>query len=94
MSIKPLFFLLFIVLLGSCGGSKSISGTTVKNLAVKDIIASHNLAEPNFLTLAARVQVVYEDKDKLQSITASLRMAKDRVIWIKASILGLLYPKF
>lgn len=93
MSIKPLFFLLFIVLLGSCGGSKSISGTTVKNLAVKDIIASHNLAEPNFLTLAARVQVVYEDKDKLQSITASLRMAKDRVIWIRASILGITLSK-
>lgn len=93
MSKRSLFFLLFIVLLGSCGGGKSVSGTKVKNLAMNEIIASHDLAAPNFTTLAARVQVVYEDENKLQSITASLRVAKDQVIWIKASILGITLSK-
>jgi hypothetical protein len=79
--------------MSSCGGSKSITGTVGKNMAIKDIIASHNLGEPKFNTLAARVQVVYEDEKKLQSITASLRMEKDKIIWIRASILGITLSK-
>ena len=43
--------------------------------------------------MASRVQVVYEDEDKQQSITVSLRMEKDKTIWIKASVLGITLAK-
>ncbi len=82
-------------MMASCGGSKGINGSAVadKSLSVKDIITSHKEASPDFSTLAARLHVAYEDENKLQSITVSLRMEKDKTIWIKASILGITLSK-
>lgn len=81
------------MLLASCGGSKNIVSGNIEDLKTKDIIASHFAASPDFETLAARVQVVYEDEEKLQSITVSLRMEKDKIIWVKASLLGITLAK-
>src|SRR5690606_14237698 len=36
---------------------------------------------------------VYETEDRSQSITVSLRMEKDKIIWVKASILGITIAK-
>ncbi|QIE59954.1 DUF4292 domain-containing protein [Rasiella rasia] len=80
---------LFVV---GCKGTKSVSGT-VKNLSVKNIATAHNNASPNFKTLAARVFVVYRDEKKEQSITISVRMEKDKTIWMKASLLGITLAK-
>jgi hypothetical protein len=63
------------------------------NATVKSIVTSHEAASPSFNTLAARVQVIYENTDRLQSITTSVRMEKDKIIWIKASILGITLAK-
>jgi len=85
-----LFFLTFI----SCKGTKSVVGGTVDtSLSMKQIVKSHEAAVPNFKTLASRVQLEYDDGEKSQSITVSLRMEKDKVIWIKASILGITLAK-
>ena len=75
----------------SCGGSKSVSksSTAINKMSSKDLVKTHAAAIPIFLTLAARMQVVYENEKKLQSITVSLRMEKDKKIWIKASLLGI-----
>jgi len=91
---KCVLFLTLMTLL-SCGGIKGVEGTSTANssLAVKAIIASHDAATPNFNTLAARVQVEFEDKNTSQSITTSLRIQKDEIIWIKASILGITLAK-
>jgi hypothetical protein len=43
--------------------------------------------------MAARVQLVYKDEKKEQSIAASLRIEKDKKIWIKASFLGVTLAK-
>ena len=83
---------LLMLFLGSCKGIKRTNETT-NNLAVKNIVTSHEAASPDFSTLAARVQVVYEDDKKQQSITVSLRMEKDKVIWMKASLLGITLAK-
>lgn len=80
------------VLVASCKGTKSVSGTT-DDLAVKNIVMAHEAASPDFTTLAARVLVVYEDDKKQQSITVSLRMEKDKIIWMKASLLGITLAK-
>ncbi len=90
MKLKPLYILLILVLT-SCGGAKRIAN--VESASAKEVIASHKAASPDFKTLAARVQLVYEDEEKLQSITVSLRMEKDKNIWIKASILGITIAK-
>lgn len=84
-----------VAMLSACGGGKGINGSSSakSELAVKTIIASHENAEPDFNTMAARVQVVYEDEEKLQSITVSLRMEKDKTIWVKASLLGITLAK-
>ena len=72
-----------------------MSGSETANagLQPKDIIATHIQASPNFNTMAGRIKVEYEDEKKSQSITVSLRMEKDKKIWIKASILGITLAK-
>jgi len=93
--IRTILVLFGVLLLTSCRGAKGISGaaTADKNATVKKIVISHEAASPNFNTLAARVQVVYENADRLQSITTSVRMEKDKIIWIKASLLGITLAK-
>ncbi|CAM3358093.1 DUF4292 domain-containing protein [Aequorivita lipolytica] len=90
MKLK-LHYLLFLLMLASCGGAKKI--TDIENASAKEVIAAHKAAAPNFKTLAGRVQLVYETDEKLQSITVSLRMEKDKNIWIKASVLGITIAK-
>jgi len=96
MNLKQVFYLILtVVICASCTSGKAVTGSsTAKNtLAVKDIIVSHKKSEPTFNTLAARVQLVYTDENREQSITASLRMEKDKTIWIKASFLGVTLAK-
>ncbi|NND88819.1 MAG: DUF4292 domain-containing protein [Flavobacteriaceae bacterium] len=91
-----LFMIALLALhLGACGGAKGLEGRTTakKGVAVKSLIASHEAAAPQFSTLAARVQVEYKDDKTSQSITTSLRIEKDKTIWIKASILGITLAK-
>lgn len=89
---KLLVLALFTWILVSCKGTKTVTGSA-ENLAVKNIVTSHDAASPEFNTLAARVYVVYEDDKKQQSITVSLRMEKDKVIWMKASLIGITLAK-
>ena len=91
MRVSHLFVVILFLLLSSCRGTKTI--TDVSRLSVNDIVSNHNAAAPNFKTLAGRIQVSYEDNKKEQSITASLRIEKDKIIWIKASILGITLAK-
>lgn len=95
MMQKSIFYILFVLLLASCGGGKGLKGAAKadKSMSVKNIETNHENASPNFSTLAARLQVVYEDEKKLQSITVSLRMEKDKAIWLKASLLGITIAK-
>jgi len=90
MKLKSYYFLLLLIFT-SCGGTKNI--TNIESASAKEVIAAHKTAAPDFKTLAGRVQLVYETEDKLQSITVSLRMEKDKNIWIKASILGITIAK-
>lgn len=87
--------LLSFLLLCSCGSARLINGSTAANpgFSIKDIIKTHNAADPVFTTLAAKVKVEYEDSKSSQNITVSLRMEKNKTIWIKASILGITLSK-
>lgn len=85
----------FLLVLTACGGAKTVVGSATANpaLTTKNIINAHKSAAQNFTTLAARMQVKYQDPEQSQSITTSLRMEKDKAIWIKASILGITLAK-
>lgn len=91
MRLKHFYFFILTLALSSCGAKKGISATD--DIAVSKVILSHTNAYPKFKTLAARIQVVYEDDKKSQSITTSLRIEKDKNIWIKASLLGITISK-
>jgi len=95
--MKFTLLLLFSVaiIFTSCGGGKAIIGSEKANpsLSSKEIIKTHNAALPDFTTLAARMHVVYESGEDLQSLTVSMRMEKDKKIWIKASLLGITLAK-
>ncbi|MCG2417635.1 DUF4292 domain-containing protein [Aequorivita sp. F47161] len=90
MKLKP-YYLLILLVLASCGGAKNI--VNIESASAKEVISAHQAAAPDFTTLAGRVQLVYDTEDKSQSITVSLRMEKDKNIWIKASILGITVAK-
>ncbi len=98
--IRLLSYRLFILLLisglfYSCKGTKTVTGSSLpnKHVKTKQLIQAHYQASPQFNTLAARMQVKYEDPKNSKSITVSLRMEKDKNIWIKASILGVTLAK-
>lgn len=93
MKQTPLLLLAAIFLFVSCKGTKNIGDSDAVNMATGAIINSHNAAYPNFETLAARIQVVYSDGEGSQSATVSLRMEKNKNIWIKASLLGITLAK-
>jgi hypothetical protein len=90
MKLKPYYFLILLVL-ASCGGTKNI--VNIESASAKEVISAHKAAAPDFKTLAGRVQLAYDTEEKSQSITVSLRMEKDKNIWIKASILGITVSK-
>lgn len=94
MKRQVLYICVFALFLSSCKGTRNVpTGTSAVDMPLKDIINAHHEATPNFNTLAARVHVAYEDEKKSQSITVSLRMEKDRTIWVKASLLGITLAK-
>lgn len=88
-----LILLLALLLNGCRGAKKAVDSEVGSSVPMAQVLYAHQEAIPNFKTLASRVQVVYADGNKEQSITVSLRMEKDRIIWIKASILGITLAK-
>ena len=77
--------ILFFVL--GCKSSKRIasSGELNTKLTAKQLIKEHQRQEPKFKTLQARVKVDYVQGDKSQSHTISLRMEKDKIIWLSSA---------
>ncbi|HBY68121.1 MAG TPA: DUF4292 domain-containing protein, partial [Flavobacteriaceae bacterium] len=95
MTYTKYIFIVLAIVLSSCGAAKKVKGskTAKENISTKNIIASHEAASPKFKTMAARIQVSYKDDDTQQSVTVSLRMEKDKTIWVKASLLGITLVK-
>lgn len=84
---------LFVLCITSCKSKKFVSETADKSLNVRQIIAQQQLAEPDFTTLASRIQVNYDDGSSKQRINVNIRMKKDEIIWITASVLGITVAK-
>lgn len=89
MRLKNCLFLLLISIgISSCGAKKSALST--KDLAMKKIVAKHKEAAPDFSTLRGRIRAGYATADESQSISISMRMEKDKAIWLSAKLAGII----
>ncbi|NNF18237.1 MAG: DUF4292 domain-containing protein [Flavobacteriaceae bacterium] len=74
-------------ILFSCSSSRvALDGTVNSKLSAKTVIKNHYKNLPEFKTLSGRMRITYQDGDATQSVTVSLRMEKDKVIWISAPL--------
>jgi hypothetical protein len=77
----------FILLLFSCKSKKlTTDGAVDENMSAKNIIRTHYQNQINFKTLSGRMKIRYFDGESSKSVTVSLRMEKDRAIWISAPL--------
>ncbi|MBQ0735286.1 DUF4292 domain-containing protein [Aquimarina celericrescens] len=90
-----IFYLLCfsLIVLSSCKGSKATTGAKIKKLSAEKIIANHYNKSFNFETLNAKVKVRYDDGKNSYSPSATLRIEKDKAIWISVKMLGITLAK-
>ncbi|WP_437371546.1 DUF4292 domain-containing protein [Maribacter litoralis] len=71
----------------SCKSTKVVTGGTVDTkLSSKSVIKAHYQNEAGFKTLTGRVKINYSDGETSQSVSVSLRMEKDKAIWMSAPL--------
>lgn len=66
--------------------NRVVTGSVNPNLSAKRIIANHYKNQTDFKTLGGRVRIDYSDGSSEQSFNVGLRMKKDSVIWISATL--------
>ncbi|OED34946.1 hypothetical protein AB832_06680 [Flavobacteriaceae bacterium (ex Bugula neritina AB1)] len=93
--MNRIFYALFfsLILLYSCKGTKAVTGGTVKKLKAEKVIANHYNKAFNFTSLNAKVKVKYQDAKQSFSPNVTLRIEKDKKIWVSAKLLGITLAK-
>ena len=85
--VKRILASVAIAVAFSCKSGKIISDVKVdKSLTARVIIKNHYKNELDFKTLTGRIKIDYSDGYSTQSIGVSLRMEKDKAIWISAPL--------
>jgi len=85
--IKKIILSVFVVFIVSCKSIKVITaGTINENLNAKNIIKSHYANTLDFKTISGKMDIDYQDKNASQGFNVSLRMEKDKAIWISAPL--------
>lgn len=94
MKSNIIVILLFSLFFIGCGSTKElIPGKADASLSAKRVLKLHEKNNFDFNTLACRVGVTYEEENSSRSLTVSLRMEKDKTIWVSASVLGVTLAK-
>ena len=74
-------------LLAACGAKKNITAKEVTSgLSAKNIIKNHYKNQLNFKTVRGRLKIDYDDGRTSRGVTMSLRMEKDKAIWMSATL--------
>ncbi len=81
--------LTMVIFLVSCGSSKKAVEEDFAAMSANKVIKNHYKQTLAFNTIKGRVKVRYQDAKNSQSVTASLRIEKDKKIWISVSVLGI-----
>ncbi len=82
-----------LFMLASCKSTKTIGTSSVKKLSADKIIANHYSRSFDFETLNARLKIKYDDGKRSVSPLVSLRMEKDKTIWVSVKMLGITLAK-
>ncbi len=81
------FALLLAVLLTSCKAKKAVvAGEVDASLGTKKIIQNHYASTLDFDTMSGKVKIDYQSAETDQGVTVSLRMEKDKAIWVSAPL--------
>lgn len=81
-----LIIVLFLSTLFSCGTSKTLtSGEANYKLSTKQLLRENSRQAAKFRTLESKVKLSYDADGRSQSYSISLRMEKDKKIWISSS---------
>ncbi|WP_178991243.1 DUF4292 domain-containing protein [Winogradskyella schleiferi] len=88
ISTKLIISTILIALTFSCNSAKSVidSGVASDKLSAKQVIRQHEKNEADFKTMNARVAIDIIQGENEQGHTFSLRMKKDKVIWLSATL--------
>lgn len=79
--------LIMAVLLTSCKAKKAVlAGEVDASLATRKIIQNHYANTLDFDTMSGKVKIDYNDGDSDQGVTVSLRMEKNKAIWVSAPL--------
>ncbi|MGB5554369.1 MAG: DUF4292 domain-containing protein [Flavobacteriaceae bacterium] len=86
-ALRILVLSVFLLVVSSCKSKKIVSdGTLDAEMSAKNIIKAHYQNQLNFKTLSGKVKIEYTNGDDSQSVSVSLRMKKDEVIWMSAPL--------
>ena len=83
--------LLILVLSVGCRSTKTLTSSAEidKGMNAKQIIKETSKQEARFKTLQAKVRFEYTQGEKSMSHTVTLRMEKDKIIWLNAGVAGI-----
>ena len=78
---------LLCILLTSCKTAKvATDGIANEKLTVKNIIRRHYQNEAQFKTVSGKLKIAFSDGENSQSVPLTVRIEKDKVIWISAPL--------
>lgn len=85
--VKACIYIFLITFIVSCKGAKALTDSDIDaRLSAKSVIKSHYQNATNFKTIRGKVKIDYTNGDDTQSFTVSLRMEKDKGIWMSAPL--------
>lgn len=80
-------FLSAFWLLTGCGARKlAATGEVDARMSARSVVKNHMSGTPDFKTMSGRLAIDYSDAENNQSVTVSLRMKRDEVIWLSAPL--------
>ena len=84
---KTLIYCFLVLFVLSCKSTKVISDGSIDNrLSAKSVVKAHYQNNLNFKTLTGKVKIDYSDGEDEQSFSVSLRMERDKGIWLSAPL--------
>lgn len=84
---KLLLAILLLGLISSCKSKKTIAEKgSMKGLTARTIIANHYDSQLDFTTMSGKIRIDYSEGSSTQSVGVSLRMQKDKAIWVSAPL--------
>ena len=92
--LSKIIFVCLLLALTSCKTLKiDANSKLTKSSSVNEVLAIHNIKEFKFNTLQSRVKTNYDDGRKSVSPSMTLRIEKDKKIWLSAKFLGFTVAK-